>query len=120
MARMTRDQIEPAIRQGGSYRVDSGTEPRFAPGQTVRTLAPNPWHHTRLPAYAKGKRGEIVARRGSFVFPDTNAHGGGEQPQHVYSVRFTGRELWGDAARGNDVLHLDLWESYLEPVAERS
>jgi hypothetical protein len=33
---------------------------------------------------------------GVFVFPDTNAHFLGEKPQHLYSVRFAMRELWGD------------------------
>jgi nitrile hydratase len=50
------------------------------------------------------------------VFPDTNAQFLGEQPQHLYSVRFAARELWGDAAGFRDSVHLDLWESYLETV----
>ena len=32
---------------------------------------------------------------GGFVFPDSNAHWQGENPQWVYTVRFDGRELWG-------------------------
>ena len=60
------------------------------------------------------------ARRGRraprcHVFPDTNAHGLGEQPQHVYSVRFDARELWGEAAEPSQHVYLDLWESYLLP-----
>ena len=34
-----------------------------------------------------------------YVFPDTNAHFQGEKRQHVYSVRFAARELWGDTRR---------------------
>jgi hypothetical protein len=34
----------------------------------------------------------------------------------VYSVRFDARELWGDAAEPNQLLYLDLWESYLLPA----
>src|SRR5205807_2359641 len=26
------------------------------------------------------------------------------------------RELWGDAAAANEAIHVDLWESYLEPA----
>jgi nitrile hydratase len=48
------------------------------------------------------------------VFPDTNAHGQGEQPQPLYTVRFIAQELWGDSAPSRDCLHVDLWESYLE------
>jgi hypothetical protein len=51
-----------------------------------------------------------------FVFPDTNAHYLGEKPQHVYSVRFTARELWGDKAAPQDSIYLDMWDDYLEPV----
>jgi hypothetical protein len=48
------------------------------------------------------------------VFPDTNAHFLGEQPQHLYSVRFAARELWGDEASARDSVYIDLWDSYLE------
>jgi nitrile hydratase len=90
--------------------------PRFAIGAAVMTRPMHPPGHTRLPRYARGKRGVIDAHRGCHVFPDTHAHGLGEQPHHVYSVRFEGRELWGEAAEPNQKLYLDLWESYLLPA----
>jgi nitrile hydratase len=31
-------------------------------------------------------------------------------------VRFTARELWGDAAPARDAVHLDLWDDHLEPA----
>jgi nitrile hydratase beta subunit len=89
--------------------------PRFTPGDRVITRTISPPGHTRLPRYARGKRGVIHRCHGVHVFPDTNAHGLGEQPQPVYSVRFDARELWGDAADPKLVVHLDLWESYLLP-----
>jgi nitrile hydratase len=49
------------------------------------------------------------------VLPDTNAHGLGEHPQFVYAVRFAGRELWGEDAEPGTFVHLDCFESYLEP-----
>jgi nitrile hydratase len=49
------------------------------------------------------------------VFPDTNAHGLGEAPQPLYSVRFEAAELWGESAEAEQAVHLDLWESYLRP-----
>jgi nitrile hydratase len=51
-----------------------------------------------------------------MVFPDDHAHGRGENPQYLYSVRFAAAELWGDAAEPAAAVHLDLFESYLEPV----
>jgi nitrile hydratase len=89
--------------------------PRFGVGAAVVTRNMHPSGHTRLPRYARGKRGAIAAHRGCHVFPDANAHGLGEQPQHVYSVRFDARELWGEAAEPNQHVYLDLWESYLLP-----
>ena len=72
--------------------------------------------HTRLPRYARGQRGVIAAVRGVCVFPDTNAHGQGEQPEPVYGVSFDARELWGDTAEPNQRVFIDLWESYLAPA----
>jgi nitrile hydratase subunit beta len=90
--------------------------PRFAPGQKVRARNIHPVGHTRLPRYVRAHLGTIQHDRGVQAFPDTNVYGRGQNPQHVYSVRFTSRELWGDAASVRDSLYLDLWEDYLEPV----
>jgi nitrile hydratase len=47
---------------------------------------------------------------------DTSAYSAGENPQHVYSVRFAARELWGHEAAPHDAVYLDLFEDYLEPA----
>ncbi|HTI56285.1 MAG TPA: nitrile hydratase subunit beta [Verrucomicrobiae bacterium] len=94
---------------------ETGAAPRFAPGDPVRTREMHPHGHTRLPRYARGKRGVIHRCHGIHVFPDTHAHGHGEQPQPLYSVRFDARELWGESAEPNQAVHIDLWESYLLP-----
>jgi nitrile hydratase beta subunit len=106
---------EAPIR-GNFMRPEANVKARFTVGQRVRARKMNPLGHTRLPRYARGKEGVIALHHGIFVFPDTNAHFQGEQPQHLYSVRFTARELWGDAASSRDSVHLDLWDSYLEHV----
>ena len=94
---------------------ETGATPRFAPGDAVCTREMHPPGHTRLPRYARGKRGVVHLCHGIHVFPDTNAHGQGEQPQPLYSVRFDARELWGESAEPNQAVHIDLWESYLLP-----
>jgi len=94
---------------------DTGATPRFAPGDPVLTREMHPHGHTRLPRYARGKCGVVHRCHGIHVFPDTNAHAQGEQPQPLYSVRFDARELWGESAEPNQVVHIDLWESYLLP-----
>jgi len=82
-------------------------------GQRVRARNINPVGHTRLPRYARGKTGEIVRDHGVYSFPDSSALGL-EKRQHLYSVRFTARELWGEAAPSRDFVHLDMWDDYLE------
>lgn len=76
----------------------------------------HPKHHTRLPRYVRGKPGVIDRVRGVYTLPDTNAHGRGEHPQPVYSVRFAARDLWGDVAATTDSVYIDLWERYLDPA----
>jgi nitrile hydratase subunit beta len=89
-------------------------QPRFAVGQKVRARNIHPNGHTRLPRYARGKTGAVVRLHGGHVLPDASAHGRGEQPQHLYTVGFSARELWGAEAPAKDRIFLDLWESYLE------
>jgi nitrile hydratase subunit beta len=95
---------------------DLDDAPRFAIGQRVRARNLQPAGHTRLPRYARGKTGHIVSHHGAHVLPDASAHGGGDLPQHLYTVRFPAAELWGERANPRDSVHLDLWESYLEPA----
>lgn len=93
--------------------------PRFCAGDLVVARNVHPLAHTRLPRYVRGRRGRIEENHGIFLLPDTNAHGGPEQPQHVYCVRFAARELWGDDAPAHDTVFVDLFEGYLQPdVAE--
>ncbi|WP_323179364.1 MULTISPECIES: SH3-like domain-containing protein [unclassified Streptomyces] len=85
---------------------------RFPPGTTVRTFHHDPAHHTRLPRYARGKRGVVVEPEGWAELADVSAQGRGDAPvEQVYAVRFAARDLWGE---GDHHVVLDLWESYLE------
>ncbi|MDT5102491.1 MAG: nitrile hydratase subunit beta [Mycobacterium sp.] len=87
----------------------------YAVGDPVVTRNMNPLTHTRLPRYARAKRGIVERVHGVQVFADANASGRGEAPQWLYTVRFTGVELWGDDADPALVTSIDAWESYLEP-----
>jgi nitrile hydratase len=89
--------------------------PRFAPGARVLTRVFHPRGHTRLARYARGKRGVVHRYHGVHVFPDAHAHGLGEAPQPLYSVRFEAGELWAEAAEPRAPVYIDLWEGYLEP-----
>ena len=121
-ARGSSKAVPPFTADDGTALVANGVPtnrnvavvPRFEWGQRVRARNVHPTGHTRLPRYARGKVGIIDRDHGVFVFPDTNAHFLGEKPQHLYSVRFAARELWGEQASINDAVHLDLWDDYLE------
>lgn len=89
---------------------------RFAVGDTVRTRNINPTTHTRLPRYARDKRGTVEAIRGCHVFPDTVAIGQGENPQWLYTVVFSGRELWGEASDPSLTVSIEAFEPYLLPA----
>jgi nitrile hydratase subunit beta len=113
---LTADQVPSMLRSGALASRDLAVAPRFHAGQPVRTRNINPTGHTRLPRYARDKQGTVERDRGVYVFPDTIAHSLGEKPQHVYSVRFAARELWGEQASPRDAVYLDVWDDYLEPA----
>jgi nitrile hydratase len=113
---LTADKVPSMLRSGKLASRNVQVEQRFQVGQRVRARNINPTGHTRLPRYARGKTGTIDRHHGVYVFPDTNAHFLGEKPQHVYSVRFTARELWGEQASPRDSVYLDMWDDYLEPA----
>jgi nitrile hydratase subunit beta len=116
----TADKIPAALANRLHANRDVQVAPRFKVGQQVRARNINPTGHTRLPRYARGKLGTVHLDHGVFVFPDTNAHFLGEKPQHVYSVRFTARELWGEQAAPQDSIYIDMWDDYLDPAYSSS
>ena len=95
---------------------ETGHTWRFQIGEPVRGRNINPVTHTRMPRYTRGKIGVVLRDRGVFALPDGQE--GSPEPtlQHVYLIRFTARELWGDGASAHDSLHIDMWEDYLEPA----
>jgi nitrile hydratase beta subunit len=111
------ERLVVAAHAGASTRMDGDVEPAFKPGDPVVVRNHHPHGHTRLARYLRGKRGVVERSHGSFVYPDTNAHGRGENPQPVYTVRFDAAEVWGEeTAEPNTVIHFDVWQPYLEPA----
>jgi len=113
---LTADQVPLLVATGEPASRSTPAAPKFQVGQRIRARNINPSGHTRLPRYARGKLGTVERDHGVFVFPDTNAHFLGEQPQHVYSVRFAARELWGEQASSQDAVYVNLWDDHLDPV----
>lgn len=96
------------------------SDPAFAVGDRVRTSADHPSGHTRLPRYARGKLGVVVAVRGAHVLADHNAVPAGTptpgQADWLYTVRFEGRELWGADADPTTSVSIEAWEPFLALV----
>jgi nitrile hydratase subunit beta len=113
---LTADKVHGVFGSAGPASRNVPVTPRLKVGQQVRARNTHPTGHTRLPRYARGKVGTVYLDHGVYVFPDTNAHFLGEKPQHVYSVRFAARELWGDQAAPQDSVYVDIWDDYLEPA----
>lgn len=108
------DGVSRMLRNRHAARLDDPVAPRFCVGQAVIARNLHPLGHTRVPRYVRGRRGAVMIDHGVFVFPDTHAAGAGKKPQHVYSVRFEARELWGPDAPAKDGVYADLWDDYLE------
>ena len=106
----------PRTGTPGAARLDVRMKAAFMLGQRVRARNMNPEGHTRLPRYTREKRGTVVRDNGVFALQDTDVTGQslGGKPQHVYTVRFAARDLWGPQASSRDAVHVDLWEDYLE------
>jgi nitrile hydratase len=102
--------------QRGSERSITA-RPRFAVGERVRARRPEgSIGHTRLPDYVLEREGVVEMINGAWVYPDSHAHGRGEQPTWAYSVRFSAGELWPTDERLDHVVLVDLFEPYLEPT----
>ncbi len=110
------DQVAFRLAQGTPTERTPSLPARYRVGQRVVTRATPADHHTRLPAYLRGRTGVIERILGTHVYADSHAQGLGEDPQWLYTVVFEARELWGcDAAPGHRV-SFDAWQPYLEPA----
>jgi nitrile hydratase len=102
------------IMTRGSFQRDVANPPKFRTGDKVRARNINPATHTRLPRYVRGHVGTVERINGSHVFPDTQAHLRGENPQWLYTIVFSGRDLWGEDSDPTVRVSVDAFEPYLE------
>ncbi len=84
---------------------------RFTPGDRVRASRADPPHHSRVPRYVRGAVGTVVEPQGRHPLADLRAQGLPAEPEPVYTVRFSARELFGE---GEHSVTVDVWESRLE------
>jgi hypothetical protein len=64
--------------------------------------------------YARGKLGVVERCQGCHVYPDSVAVDQGDNPQWLYTVVFTGNELWGPDADPTVQISIEAFEPYLE------
>jgi len=114
LRRLEAGDVSKALKAGGPTERETTAAPAFLPGDAVRARNIHPVGHTRLPRYCRGRVGRVERHWGAHVFPDSHAAGKGQDPRHLYSVRFAARELWGPSAAAADSVAIDLWEPYLE------
>jgi len=104
------------LRNRRNARLDDAVPSKFRLGERVIARNLHPLGHTRLPRYVRGRCGVIDRDHGVFIFPDTNAMTRDKKPQHLYSVRFAARDLWGPGASARDAVYADLWDDHLDPA----
>jgi nitrile hydratase len=107
----------PADSNLGSGLLDLNLEAKFDVGQRVRAKEIKSSGHNRLPRYVRTKLGVVTKKTGVYALQDTDVKDEQpyDDPQHVYTVKFSSKELWGNKGRDLDFIFLDIWESYLEP-----
>jgi nitrile hydratase len=109
-------QVAEVLSRGAPTLRHLAGAPRYRVGDAVRADPAARPYHTRLPGYARGKRGVIERCHGAHVFADSHAAGTGESPQWLYTVSFSALELWGaDAQAPHSRVSIDAFESYLKP-----
>lgn len=107
------EMIPVRFKTPRNYARPVDTKPMYKVGDKIRTVTDSPEGHTRLPRYARGRDGVIIHYHGATVFADSSANGN-ENPQHLYAVRFSARELWGQQGDPRDSITLDLYEPYFQ------
>lgn len=111
----TAEAARAILAHGGPANRPTRSVAAYRIGDTVRARNIHARGHTRLPGYLRGHAGEVVKVHGVHVFPDSSAHGKGDDPHWLYAVRFKASEVFGRLT--GDSITADLWEPYLERMA---
>ncbi|MFC5995182.1 nitrile hydratase subunit beta [Pseudonocardia hispaniensis] len=113
--------VDAAVKHGAPARRESDRQPKFTVGERVTVVEDSPRGHTRRARYIRGKTGVVELAHGTFIYPDSAGNGGEDDPQHVYTIKFTNSELWGsETAEPNGVVYFDVWEPYIVPAREEA
>ncbi|WP_416984441.1 nitrile hydratase subunit beta [Streptomyces sp. T028] len=109
--------VDAAVTGGAPAARESDKQARFKVGDVVAIASDSPAGHTRRARYVRGRTGVVTGAHGTFIYPDSAGNGGGDAPEHLYTVRFSARELWGEKAGDpNATVCYDAWEPYMIPA----
>ena len=113
------ERVQSDMYRQRQIRRQTGRPPAFGVGDSVRIRRIEHGGHTRIPGYAQGRRGTVVAVYAAYDLPDEPpGHEREDAPaQQLYSVRIESAELWGASAEPGTALYINMWEGYLEPDA---
>ncbi|CAM2904476.1 MULTISPECIES: SH3-like domain-containing protein [Legionella] len=91
---------------------------KFKVGDKVRVIDLPSLFHTRTQGYTRGKIGEVVLIRPSWVIPEDEAWGRYEgRREPFYMVRFKMTDLWDDyGGPAIDTLDTELSERWIEHI----
>lgn len=103
----------PVALPSAAGRTNVAQRQSFEVGDAVQVRGEHVPGHHRLPAYIRGKTGEVVGVSPAYPFPDAHAHGVPADDEPTYDVRFKASELWPSDADAAFV-HVGVFESYLE------
>ena len=109
--------VVAVLSQDSSSELDADFPALFSVGDAVIVRNEHPVGHTRAPRYVRGHRGIIHRDHGVHGFLDAIPPGIDRGPQHLYSVMFTGPELWGSRGNPRDRIYVELWDDHLQPAA---
>jgi len=110
-----KDRVAGILQSGAPTALAEDAAQKYQIGDIVIISNAHPKSHTRMPRYIRGRQGEVVSHHGTHIFPDTHAATGAKIPAHLYTVKFSGGALWGDAAaEPNTAVCVDVFEPYIE------
>ena len=112
------DEVRAFITSDMSFERPATGEPGFRIGDPAVVRNEHPTWHTRAPRYTRGRRGIVHQYHGVHVLEDELPEQDHPGPQHLYTVMFTGPELWGERGHANDRVYVDLTEFHLEAPAQ--
>jgi len=109
------ERARAAVLKARRFDSEISKKPQYSPSDSVRTITDVTNGHTRLPGYARGRSGTVIAHHGAHIYPDAMAVNE-KCYEHLYTIEFPLQQLWPENTDSTDSVTLDLWETYLEPV----